>query len=276
MARPLASALDPELGQRVGSSVVLATIALVAAVLGGWAFVALMTIAVVVMAREWARLAPGDRSGGWLSALTTAALPLAAVLLAAVGEPAWGAVTLGLGALGLAALALAQPGWRTLRIAAGVIYLGIPALALVWLRGESPDGMRNLLWLLVVVWATDVCAYLVGRSLGGPKLAPRVSPGKTWSGLLGGVAGASALGGLAALVLGVGGWLAAVLGGALAVVGQAGDLFESALKRRAGVKDSGRLIPGHGGLLDRIDGLLFAAPAFAGLVWLGLDLGAVR
>ena len=116
---------------------------------------------------------------------------------------------------------------------------------------------------------TDICAYFVGRSIGGPKLAPRISPGKTWAGLLGGMGGAGLIGGLVALAGGAGFWLAAPVAIVLAVVAQVGDLFESLLKRAAGVKDSGHLIPGHGGLLDRIDGLVFAAPVFAGLVWLG-------
>ena len=148
-------------------------------------------------------------------------------------------------------------------------------MALVWLRADAPGGMQHVIWLLMVIWATDICAYLVGRTVGGPKLAPRISPGKTWSGLLGGVAGASLLGGFAAQALGAGYWFAAAVGGCLAVIGQVGDLFESALKRRAGVKDSGHLIPGHGGLLDRIDGLVFAAPVFAGLVWLGMRSGSL-
>ena len=164
-------------------------------------------------------------------------------------------------------------GWHPLRAAGGALYVGVPACALVWLRADVPGGMQHLIWLLIVIWATDICAYLVGRTVGGPKLAPRISPGKTWSGLLGGVAGATLLGGVVAHALGAGYWLAAAVGGCLAVVGQVGDLFESALKRQAGVKDSGHLIPGHGGLLDRIDGLVFAAPVFAGLIWFGLQAG---
>jgi phosphatidate cytidylyltransferase len=118
-------------------------------------------------------------------------------------------------------------------------------------------------WLLLVVWTTDIGAYFAGRSIGGPKLAPRISPGKTWAGLVGGMAAAGLVGGLLTALAGAGFWLAAGLGALLAAVAQAGDLFESRLKRHAGVKDSGHLIPGHGGLLDRIDGLVFAAPTFA-------------
>jgi phosphatidate cytidylyltransferase len=199
-----------------------------------------------------------------------------AILALAAGRPFLALALLLGGALLLAIVGALAMGWQPLRAAGGALYVGVPALAMVWLRGDVPGGMRHLIWLLLVIWATDICAYLVGRSLGGPKLAPTISPGKTWSGLVGGVAGASLMGGIAAHAFGAGYWFAAAaVGGCLAVIGQVGDLFESALKRRAGVKDSGHLIPGHGGLLDRIDGLVFAAPAFAGMVWLGLHAGAV-
>ena len=91
---------------------------------------------------------------------------------------------------------VAWPRWHPLRAAGGALYVGLPALALVWLRSDAPGGLQHVLWLLLVIWATDICAYFVGRTVGGPKLAPRISPGKTWSGLLGGMAGASLLGGL--------------------------------------------------------------------------------
>jgi phosphatidate cytidylyltransferase len=131
---------------------------------------------------------------------------------------------------------------------------------------DLPHGMQLVFWLVIVVVATDVFAYLTGRSIGGPKLAPRISPGKTWSGLAGGVAAAVILGALAA---GLGGWgwlQGGLFAGILALVAQSGDLFESFIKRRAGVKDSGHLIPGHGGMLDRLDGYLFAVPTLAVLV----------
>ena len=147
---------------------------------------------------------------------------------------------------------------------AGIVYAGVAATVLAGLR-EAPFGVHFVLLLAGAVIATDVCAYFSGRTFGGPKIAPRISPSKTWAGLLGGMAGA-------ALVLGAFGapltWPWAIPGGMLlAIVAQAGDFFESWMKRRAGVKDSGRLIPGHGGLFDRVDGLL--AVAF------GLGLGVV-
>jgi phosphatidate cytidylyltransferase len=128
-----------------------------------------------------------------------------------------------------------------------------------------------VLFLLLVIWATDVGAYLCGRWIGGPKLAPVISPGKTWSGTVGGVAVAAAMGAALGLVAEPGAWgSAAVLALVIAVAAQLGDLGESAVKRRCGVKDSGRLIPGHGGLLDRVDSVMLAAPVMAALgLWLG-------
>ncbi len=276
MALQQARAFDPALRQRIVSSLVLASGALVATAVGGWLFVAMVLVSVVIMAGEWSRLATEVPAPRTLLVLSTAAVPVLAILVLAAGRPLLGVAFLLVGAFLLVAASAVASRWPPLRAAGGALYVGVPALALVWLRGAVPGGMQHLVWLLLVVWATDICAYLVGRSIGGPKLAPRVSPGKTWSGLAGGVAGAALVGAVAAQALGAGHWFAAAVGGGLAVIGQLGDLFESALKRRAGVKDSGHLIPGHGGLLDRIDGLVFAAPAFAGMVWLGLSWGAVR
>ena len=155
-----------------------------------------------------------------------------------------------------------RPGWGL----AGFLYIGISAVALIWLRQGSDDsGRANVLFVVLVVWASDIGAYTAGRLLGGPKLAPVLSPSKTWAGALGGLLAAIVVGLLAGLLTGAPWGKAAIIAGALAVASQAGDLLESALKRHFGVKDSGRLIPGHGGLLDRLDGLLAAAPAAAAL-----------
>lgn len=135
---------------------------------------------------------------------------------------------------------------------------GLAALvALLWLRHQPVHGRETIVWLLACIWATDIGAYFVGRAAGGAKLAPSISPGKTWSGLVGGMAWAAVTSAAVGYAFGLGETISlAIIGAVLAVVGQAGDLLESAAKRRAGVKDSGRLIPGHGGLLDRIDGLI--------------------
>ncbi|CCQ73983.1 phosphatidate cytidylyltransferase [Magnetospira sp. QH-2] len=146
----------------------------------------------------------------------------------------------------------------------GIPYIALPIAAMVWIRGADGWGLAAFLWLLGVVWATDTGAYAAGRSIGGPKLAPRISPKKTWAGLLGGMACAMAVGAGAAHWLGqtpVGPLM--VVSGVLAVVAQIGDLFESWVKRHFNVKDSGSMIPGHGGLLDRMDGLLAAGLALA-------------
>lgn len=148
----------------------------------------------------------------------------------------------------------------------GIPYILIPILCLIWLRDV---GYVPVLMIVLTVILTDTGAYFTGRTIGGLKLAPKISPNKTWSGLFGGIV-ASAVGmGLIASIYGYAPTSQyVILGGALAVIAQAGDLFESYLKRRAGVKDSGTIIPGHGGILDRVDGLLTAIPCFALFVWL--------
>ena len=142
------------------------------------------------------------------------------------------------------------PGW----FVGGVLYALLPATALLWLR-MGPSGATIVLWAFVVTWATDIFAFFVGRSFGGPKLSPRYSPNKTWSGLIGGVVGATIAAGWLVVEAG----LPRVLIGAaplFALAAAAGDLFESAIKRRAAVKDAGGLLPGHGGVMDRLDGLV--------------------
>jgi phosphatidate cytidylyltransferase len=137
------------------------------------------------------------------------------------------------------------------------LYTLAAVVALLWLRHQPALGRETLIWILVCIWATDIGAYFVGRAAGGARLAPRISPGKTWSGLIGGMAWAALASAAAGYAFGLGETVSlALIGAGLAVIGQAGDLLESAAKRRAGVKDSGRLIPGHGGLLDRVDGLI--------------------
>lgn len=151
------------------------------------------------------------------------------------------------------------------RLGVGVIYAGLPAFALLYLRYTPTNGVALILWTFAVVWATDTGAYFAGRAIGGPKLAPRISPNKTWAGLIGGVLAATVAGALIAAVFRLPALLL-VLGGAMAVLAQIGDLFESWMKREAGVKDSGDLLPGHGGVLDRLDGLVPVAAAMLVLV----------
>lgn len=269
MALRRADPFDPALAQRVVSSLVLATATVLAVVAGGWLFIAFTLLAVLVMAGEWTRLMPGPPGVARLPVAGAAAIvPMVAVVLLISGRVDLAATLVLVGSALAAAVAALVPGAAPDRAAGGVVYVGVPVLALVWLRTDVPAGLTHVLWLLLVVWATDICAYALGRTLGGPKLAPRISPSKTWSGLLGGTTGAGLVGGLAALAFGMDFAFPAALGVMLALVAQAGDLFESYLKRRASLKDSGHLIPGHGGLLDRVDGLVTAAPIFAAFVWL--------
>lgn len=153
---------------------------------------------------------------------------------------------------------------RTVWRLGGLAYVLLPCTALAWLRAEPETGRVAIFWLLAVVWATDTGAYACGRTIGGPKLAPAISPKKTWAGLIGGMAFAAAAGAAAMSLAGSEAVTEfALAGAAVGGLSQGGDLFESWVKRHFGVKDSSNLIPGHGGLLDRVDGLLAAALALA-------------
>jgi phosphatidate cytidylyltransferase len=257
-----------DLRTRFLSALVLGPLVLLAVFLGDWVFQILIFVFAVAAAVEWARLVEP------VNAVVPVGLSAAVVAAILIIEALWGV------GMALAAVAVLTPalfglvfavGARHRRLLAfGIPYVSLGSLSLIWLRDRGDTGLGLLIFLLFAIWATDIGAYAAGRSIGGPKLAPRISPGKTWAGLLGGMAGAALCGGLLALAFGAGFMLAASVGAGIAVVSQLGDLFESALKRRAGVKDSGHLIPGHGGLLDRIDGLVFAAPLFAFIIWLTL------
>lgn len=252
------------LGIRAASALVLAPLAVLAIWAGSLWFLAIILAAIVLLAREWAAMsAPGRRdliAGGVAMAI------MAATITAHTGamSPALVVLVFGAAAVALYARRLGQEG---VDAAYGVLYLGWPALLLIWLRdGDSGVGLSWTILVFVVAWASDVMAFLVGSLIGGPKLWPRYSPNKTWSGFVGGLIAGSVAGWLVATCLPLGlpdpAWgFALGLAGALATM--AGDLWESALKRRFGVKDAGGLIPGHGGLLDRVDGLMFAAVVMA-------------
>lgn len=231
----------------------------------GWPFFHLLILAAAgLMAREWARLCGRGRTGSGGFALIVVCVIVVALASFAMTSEASLVLILGAPAVGLAA--------RTERpsdavwLGAGVLYVGGAAWATVALFDLFRDGMWAVAWIFAVVALTDIGAFLVGRMAGGPQLAPRLSPKKTWSGFVGGLA-CAALAGLAfALVAdrqAAGFHIAAAL--VVSLVAQAGDLFESLFKRRFGAKDSGRLIPGHGGLLDRVDGVVPAMILAAGL-----------
>jgi phosphatidate cytidylyltransferase len=261
-ARPAAD--RPVLVTRIVSALVMAPAALLAAWWGGYAFAVLAALAAAIMAWEWHKMISGrfgaagmiSAIAGWVAALGAVEQPHLSVLLVAAA------------AIAATALSPIHSERGRLWVGLGALYTGLPAVALVWLRQDGDLGLLTLLWLLLLVWATDTGAYGAGRGLGGPLLMPRVSPKKTWSGLVGGVICAGLVG------AGIGFWLhgqlsvgLVVASGLLAAVAQAGDLMESWVKRRCGVKDSSSIIPGHGGVLDRLDGLLAVGLAVAFAAW---------
>ncbi|OYV44516.1 MAG: hypothetical protein B7Z75_02545 [Acidocella sp. 20-57-95] len=257
LSEPLTQAKDgrwSDFWVRLASAAVLGPLALLALWHGGSAWAFLIAVALFGLGTEWARLAGLPRFTGRAMLLPCGLLAVEMV-----------ALTGGFQAGFVALLVLALIAWRLDgRFAAvGVPYAGIGGLSLLWLRLQPMHGLQDTLFLVVVIWSTDVGAYLVGRVIGGARLAPRISPGKTWSGsigglLIGGVAGAMLAGGPNAID-----WWALGPACGLSIFGQAGDLLESAVKRHLGVKDSGHTIPGHGGLFDRVDGFLAAAPLAA-------------
>ena len=260
MARAVAEGGKAGWRPRVLSALVLAPVALAAVVLGGAYFAALVALGSGTLAWEWRRLCGEGRFGavGWLLLAGVEAV----VAAAALGHFAAAAALALVAALAVYAAFGAKGGASAAWHGCGAIYIAVPSIALLWLRETA--GAAPVLWLFLVVWATDIAAYAAGRSLGGPRLAPRISPRKTWAGFLGGILAASAVGTLAGPSLGVSSRASlAALSAFLSLVAQGGDLAESAIKRRFGIKDMSGLIPGHGGLFDRVDGLLAAAPAAA-------------
>lgn len=249
------------LGVRAASALVMGPAALAAIWLGGVWFLLLVSVGVALMAIEWALMSTPTASAR-LATVVTAGV-LASIFLAYQQHLgfAWAAAAVGAAA---AAAVARRASARPADAAFGVLYIGIPCLCLMWLRA-MPEGLWWTLLLFAVAWAADIAAFLVGSLLKGPKLWPRFSPNKTWSGFVGGLASATAAGwALAAYTpVNLPAAAAAATGflGGLATMG--GDLLESMLKRRFGVKDSGHLIPGHGGLLDRVDGLMAASVAVA-------------
>jgi phosphatidate cytidylyltransferase len=245
------------LRQRILSALILAPLALAMVWFSAWTFAALVAVAGGLMGWEWSRLCLG---GFGRSGIVMACMAVAIAVLGTLA-PVAGLAVIAVAAV-LAPTVDRVAGRSPLWLVAGAIYIGLPSLALVWLRAQ---GRETLIWLLLVVWATDVGAYAAGCSIGGPKLWPKISPKKTWAGLAGGIALATLIGAVAARFAGIDPFVLAGVSGGLAVVAQAGDLAESCVKRHFGVKDSSGIIPGHGGVLDRLDGLLAASPVAAAL-----------
>lgn len=234
--------------------------ALLATWWGGYAFAALVALAAAIMCWEWDKIV--TQRFGWPGRIGALGCLLAALL--AVSQPLLAVALVAVTAVAAAAQAPAAGANAHRWAGLGVLYAGLPSVALVWLRGDGDMGLQTVVWLLLLVWATDIGAYASGRLIGGPLLLPSVSPKKTWAGLIGGVVSAGLVGLCAALLLSLPHPVViTVLSGALAVVAQGGDLLESWVKRRWNVKDSSNIIPGHGGVLDRVDGLLTAGGAVA-------------
>jgi len=255
MALPLGSAKPDVLVLRIVSAAVLAPVAVGAVWLGGAYLAVVALAAAAVMGWEWGRMTQGGRFG--LPGAVVVGSEVVGVGAAALEHPGIG-VALVLAGAGVAALAsVAIAAGSRIWLALGALWIGLPSIALVWIASDPQFGRVTILWLLALVWAIDSAAFVVGKLVGGPALAPRWSPKKTWSGALGGAAAAALVGAMCAKILDVSASYTVVLVSlGLSVVEQMGDLAESAAKRRFGVKDASALIPGHGGFLDRLDGML--------------------
>lgn len=256
-ARP---AGQSDLLTRVISAAILAPIALAAVIFGGLALAALVALVAAIAFWEWTAIGNASKPA-WARVVALACLVVGLLGLATFGSE-WVIVTAGAAVLAvLAGLRLPSLRWMGL----GLVYVAVPCAGFLLLRSAEPFGLYAIIFLVIVVWATDIAAYFGGRALGGPKLWPRVSPKKTWSGALTGLVVGIAAGGITVGLTKTGDYRAGlVLAAPLSIAAQAGDLFESAVKRKFGVKDSGSIIPGHGGVLDRVDGLFGAAA----LAWL--------
>ena len=266
-----ASKLD-DLGPRVASALVLGIFGLTVTIVGGPWIAGATGAAVVITSYEWTRMSePSSLSAAFAFCVIGA---LGAVMAASWGHyPLAFAIMAGFGA---ASALRRRTVANAIETAGGVVYIGAPCVLFLALRGHEPEGAKIILALFAIIWSADAAAYFGGKLIGGPKLVPNLSPAKTWSGFATGTLAGMAAAAAFATVIGGPVALWALVGAALAFIGLCGDLFESLLKRRFGVKDASRVIPGHGGVLDRIDGLMAAtvttsaALALAPAFWLTL------
>ncbi|WP_099866868.1 phosphatidate cytidylyltransferase [Pararhizobium haloflavum] len=246
-----------ELKQRVVSGIVLGLAVLALTFWGGVPFKVFAALLVILIYIEWTAIVGARRQSfqayatGWLVIGLVGLFTISGAGVLAVSTMFAGAAI-----AGLLALRTGAAGW----IALGIVYAGFSGLAIAELRDDASLGLIGMAFVIAIVWATDIFAYFCGRAIGGPKLARRISPGKTWSGAVFGMfAGIAAGTAVALATLERGGIWIPLLAAILSISSQVGDLFESWIKRKFGAKDSGRLIPGHGGVMDRVDGLVFAA-----------------
>jgi len=250
-----------DLGIRALSAAVLIPAVIADVWVGGIWFHLFVALIGILMAQEWVNIVHRDNPLQF--AIHAAGAMCGALLPLDIGLAGGLAAIAVLALFSAAAAAREEPGgpaWRYL----GVLYVSLPPIAFVVLRQDPHFGIAAILLVMLMVWAADTLAYFTGRIIGGPKLAPRISPKKTWAGMGGAMAGSAVAALGVGLAMGLPGlWMLVLVAAILAVVEQAGDLFKSAMKRQYGVKDSGRLIPGHGGVIDRVDGLVAVATAAA-------------
>lgn len=259
--------ISRELQLRIASGAAVAAVAIAALWAGSLPFAILVFGVAAAMSWEWGNIV--RKAGFDTAGIVHIAAIAAAAVLSGFGTAGLAVAAVAVGAIAVSALLFG--GGEAKLSSLGVLYTGLPVVALVWLRSDDAHhGLTAVVFVLVCVAATDIAAYATGRLVGGPKLAPKISPGKTWSGLAGGVAAAAAAGAIMGhAVRGEPAWMA-FLALLLAFIAQGGDLAESALKRSYGLKDASDLIPGHGGFMDRMDGIVTAAVA-AALIALIID-----
>lgn len=256
----------PTVYLRWASALILAPVALASGWIGGWPFNALVMLLAAIMAFEWSRLVTQETS--WVNAAIIAIAPIMSVVICYVSGPVPALISLGIGAI-VTFLYTQYRGRKSLWLCLGVAYIGLPAISIIVLRNHPEYGRALLLSFFFIAWATDSSAYLAGKLIGGPKLIPDLSPSKTWSGSIGAMLGGGAFALFSALINQVSPLLLYLFFGFLiALLVQLGDLLESSLKRRFDAKDTGGLIPGHGGVMDRLDGLVFASIFVAAAVQL--------
>lgn len=257
-----------DIGARIASALILIPIGLAAAWFGGPWMAGACGAAAVIMSYEWTRMSEPNA--------LRAAFPIClAGVFGAVLAASWGRLDWAFGWLAAWAVISAtrrRTAASVLETLGGVLYVGSPCALFVALRAQEPGGREAILGLFSIIWATDAAAYFGGTLIGGPRVSRRLSPQKTWAGLVSGTAAGAAAGSLFGAVIGASVILWCVAGAVLGATGLVGDLFESALKRRFGVKDASGLIPGHGGFLDRLDGLMFATALSMLVLWIAPGL----
>ncbi len=250
---------------RLLSALVLVPLAVTVVYFGAWPLAGFLGLVGVLMLFEWYRMALSD--GAHMAAfapvfMVSTVSALLCFYFATNSNWLASILTLGIGSLGSLILSLKKAKTQALWVVAALPYIVFPGIIFIWIRAEVDLGLEIIFWMLFVVWATDSGGYIAGRSIGGWKLAPSISPNKTWAGFFGGIVLSILMGVIAAyLIEDASLQVFVILSAVLSVISQLGDLFESAVKRHFGVKDISGFIPGHGGVLDRMDGLLFVLMA---------------